>query len=90
MAFEEAKMMAKALGFPYNDIALAMLEIRNFRLNCLRQNLDPRAIRIAILFGIKGDLHYARKELSERELQALDDIAESFFQVSIKEKEPHG
>lgn len=90
MAFKEANMMARALGIPEIDLAEAMLLLRELRIKAYHSNLDPRATRIALLYGVKGDLEFAKEKLSDGELRALDDIAENIFQEMIKRIDNHG
>lgn len=45
------------------DLERAMLLVRSFRLHAVAQNLDPKAVRVAILFLKLVDDHFAAQKL---------------------------
>jgi hypothetical protein len=60
----------------------AMLLVRNLRADELKQNIDARAIRVALKYALLVDTYFARKKTSPEEEKALDTIALKFFQES--------
>jgi hypothetical protein len=70
---------AKALGIPERDLTLAMTLIRDFRIRAIKNGLDSRATRIAILFADLSDEYFAKQRLSENDLAKLEEIARELF-----------
>jgi len=70
---------AKALGIPNRDLTRAMILVRDLRVKALREDLDPRATRIAIIFANLADLHFARQKLSPKDLEKLEEIARELY-----------
>jgi len=71
---------AHALGIREKDLKRALMLIRHLRATAYSDGIDPRATRIAILFALKCDTHFARQKISEAEMKTLEEIAEEFFQ----------
>ena len=72
----------KQLGIPEADVRQALLLGRNFRIQSLKMNLDPRATRIALLVTEKCDREHAAKKLHPIAMAALEAIAEDLFKVA--------
>jgi len=72
---------ARALGIPESHLTRALILVRNLRAQGLLEGIDPRALRIAILYLEKTDRYFCTKKLQPREMRALEDIAEEFFQL---------
>ena len=71
---------ARALGISDKDLKRALILVRDLRIRAIREGLDPRATRIAIIFALKCDTHLAGRKLRPRELALLEAIAEELFQ----------
>ena len=85
MAGEEATYMterAVKLGIPEKDLKKALLLLRNLRIQALNEDLDPRAIRIALLFTEKCDREWAAEKLHPVAIAAMDSIAEELYQLA--------
>ena len=78
-AIDTALWKAKKLGIPEKDLKKALLLIREFRENLIRYNLDPRAGRIALIFGDQCDYYWASQKLDFKQLSILRDIASDLF-----------
>jgi len=76
----------KQLGIPEADVRQAMLFFRDLRIAALKADLDPRAIRIALLVTEKCDTEHAAKTLHPTHMAALEAIAEDLFKVAKGEK----
>jgi len=70
---------AHALGIPERDLKRAISLVRDLRASALADKLDPRATRIALIFGLLCDTHFARRRLKEPELSELTVIAEELY-----------
>lgn len=70
---------ARALGIPDADLKRVLILVRNLRIQVIKEGLDPRATRIALIYANMADLHFAKKRLTEGELRVLADIAREFF-----------
>lgn len=66
------------------DVKRALLLIREFRLHCKAQRLDPRAVRLAIKFLLLADSQFALKALSPEEEAQLDNLAHQLLEQSKK------
>ena len=73
---------AQQLGIPESDLKKALLLLRDVRIRGLQENLDPRAIRIAILFTEKCDREWAQEKLHPVAIAAMDSIAEELYQLA--------
>jgi hypothetical protein len=68
----------------------ALLLVKEFRFKCVQQDLDPRAVRIALKYALKIDDYLAKQHgLTQEEEQKINEIAEKLFQETpqIKEKQ---
>ena len=70
------------LGISKTDLKKALLLLRNVRIQALKENVDPRAIRIAILFTEKCDREWATEKLHPVAIAAMDSIAEELYQLA--------
>lgn len=75
--------MSKRLPFE-ESIKRAMLLVREFRLHCIAQGLDPKAVRAAIKILMKLDDHFALKKLSEKEESDLEAYANKIAGEAIQ------
>ena len=78
-AIDTALFKARKLGIPENDLRKALVLIRDFREAVIRYNLDPRAGRIALIFGDLCDYHWASQKLDFKQLSILRGIANDLF-----------
>ena len=78
-AIDTALLKAKKLWIPEYDLRKALVLIRDFRIASERLNLDPRAVRIALIFGDLCDYHFAKDKLSTKELTMLREIANDLY-----------
>ena len=78
-AIDTALFKAKKLGIPEENLKQALVLIREFRIDALRLKLDPRATRIALIFGDLCDYHFAKDKLSTKDLTLLREIANDLF-----------
>jgi len=70
---------AHALGIPDRDLTRALSLLRSFRASALADKLDPRATRIALIYGLLCDTHFARQRINQGELLELTRIAEELY-----------
>ena len=70
------------MGIPPKDIRDAMTLVRDIRIRAIQLGLDPRAIRIAVLFAEKCDREHAEKKLHPVAMAALESIAEELYQLA--------
>ena len=73
----------KKLGIPAVHVTRALVLIRNFRIQTIKEELDPRATRIAILFAEMSDTHFCSKKLHPVTLAALEQIARDYFNMTL-------
>ena len=78
-AIDAAIVKARKLGVPEDSLRQALVLIREFRINVTRLGLDPRAVRIALLFGDLCDYHFAKTKLSVKDLATLREIANDLY-----------
>jgi len=78
-AIDHALLKAKKMGVPEEHLRKALVLIRDFRVEITRLNLDPRAARIALLFGDMCDYHFAKDKMSTKDLTRLREIANGLF-----------
>lgn len=69
------------------DLRRAMLLAKAFRLNAVAQNLDPKAVRVAIIFLNLTDDHFAAKKLGVKTMLELEEMAQKLAQEVIKNEE---
>jgi len=72
-----------------SEIAKALYIIKQARASSIINNVDPRAFRIALKFGLLVDDHFSKIRLTPKEDAELDIKAQILFQKSmgIKEEE---
>ena len=73
---------ARALGIPEKDLKRALMLTRHLRATAYADNLDPRAIRIALLFILKCDTEFAATVLKPDVLKRLEEIAEDLYKLA--------
>ena len=73
---------AKALGIPEADLKRALILTRELRIQAIREGLDPRAIRIALLFIERCDRHFAVQKLHPVAIAALESIAKDLYELA--------
>ena len=73
---------ARQMGIRDSAIKKAMLLVRDIRIKAVRRGLDPRAVRIAILFAEKCDREWAAQKLHPTAMVALETIAEELYQLA--------
>ena len=78
-AIDTALLKAKKLGIPEKDLKKALVLIRDFSEAVIRHNLDPRAVRIALIFGDQCDYYWASQRLDFKQLSILREIASDLF-----------
>lgn len=87
---KDVEERAKALGIERLHLYRALDLIRNLRIQTMREGLNPRATRIALIFANSVDFHEARKVLSEDELKELETIASVCFRELCLRMEKKG
>lgn len=86
----DLKERLEELGIPYEDLRKAMILIRDFRAKCLLENLDARAVRIAILFCEMIDRDLAKRRISAAVEVGLLKISSALAQETMsREAPPH-
>ena len=70
------------MGISDSALKRAMLLVRDLRIKAIRRGIDPRAVRIAILFAEKCDREWAAQKLHPTAMVALDTIAEELYQLA--------
>jgi len=80
---EKTIKKAKELGIHELDLKAALLLVREFRREAVVNNLDARAMRIAILYGEMVDFYFAQQKLSTAELEKLKEIARDLFTETV-------
>jgi hypothetical protein len=68
------------------DLRRAMLLAREFRLHAVAQNLDPKAVRVAIIFLNLIDDHFAAKKLDAKTILELEEMAQKLSAEVIKSR----
>jgi len=81
MAISDPEIAHKlaALGISTTDLKKALLMIRDFRIQAVTSGIDPRAVRIALLFAEISDRHFAQQKLTGQEMEELHRIAKDLF-----------
>jgi len=77
---------ARALGIPDADMRSALLLVRDFRAKAYRMKLDPMAVRVAIVFLDRSDLHFTKQKLPSEMIERLREIGEEVYRY-IAEKD---
>ena len=75
---------AKALGINPRHVYKALLLIRDLRKNFIRNNLDPRASRIALIFAEITDKAAAGYKLTNELEWELIQIAKQLFEENVE------
>ena len=75
---------ALEIGIPKKDLKRALILVRNLRITAVHEDLDARAVRVALLFALKCDTHCCKQRLSESDMKVLEEIAETYFQMVKK------
>ena len=73
---------AKALGIPEADLKRALILTRDLRVQAIREDLDPRATRIALLFAERCDRECAAEKLHPVMFAALESIAKDLYELA--------
>ena len=73
---------ARQMGISDSALKRAMLLVRDLRIKAVQRGIDPRAVRIALLFAEKCDREWAAKKLHPTAMVALDTIAEELYQLA--------
>ena len=71
---EEAWARILALGISKADVTRALGLVKDLRTRAVMESLDPRAVRIALVFADAADFHVARKRLDLETLTELEAI----------------
>lgn len=66
------------------SIEMALLLVRTFRLHCIAQRLDPRAVRVVLKFMLLADSEFALKALSAEDEAHLDKLAHDLLKQAIE------
>lgn len=74
-----------ALRIPQAHVSRALLMVRNLRIQAIREGLDPRAMRIAILFAELSDRHFCSQKLHPVAMAALEQIARDYFNETLNQ-----
>lgn len=72
----------KALGICPLDLQKALILTREFRIHVVKDNVDPKATRIAILFTELCDREFAEQKLSSLDMIELQQIAQDLFEIA--------
>lgn len=75
----------KALGICPMDLKAALILVRDLRIQIIKDGIDPKAARIAILFTEFADRHFAQQKLTDAELTELHLIARALFAISKRD-----
>jgi len=75
---------AARLGIHPQYIFRALQLVRDQRVQVINEGIDSRAYRIALIYANKVDFYFARKNISEKELVALEEIADDYFRETYK------
>ena len=75
---------ARQMGILDDHLKRAMVLVRALRIQAIKDDLDPRATRIALLFAVKCDAHHAERTMHPVAFAALETIAEELYQM-VKE-----
>ena len=86
-AMAKSNKRLKKLRIPEAHVTRALLLIRNFRIQTIKEELDPRATRIAILFAEMSDTHFCTRKLHPVTMAALEQIARDYFNMTLFEFE---
>ena len=70
---------AHHLGIQERHLVRAMVLVRDLRIQAIREELDPRATRIALIYANMVDLHFARQKLTSDVLTELHMIAKEYY-----------
>lgn len=79
MSFEKARIKAEALGISESELTRALVLVRDLRKTALEQDIDGRALRIALLYANMVDYHFAQQKLALTVLRKLEEIALDLF-----------
>jgi len=82
------KERLEALGISYEDLRKALIYIRGFRAECVLSNLDPRAVRIAILFCERVDRDLAKRRISAAVECEILKISSALAQETMSKEAP--
>jgi hypothetical protein len=72
-----------------DELERALMLIRDLRLRAVLENIDARALRVALKFALMVDDYLAREKLSREEDAELTRIAEELFKISVKQDRLH-
>ena len=75
---------ALEIGIPKRDLKRALVLVRNLRITAVHEDLDSRAVRVALLFALKCDTHFCNQRLNQSDMKVLEEIAESYYQMVKK------
>ena len=78
---DEGIKKALLLGIPKQDLSAAIVLIRNFRIKVIAKGINPRAFRIALIYGLLTDSHASKDKLKPGEDAQLREIAELFYLI---------
>lgn len=81
---EPAKQRAHKLGIRERDLQRALALFRNLRASAAADKVDPRAVRIALIFGLMADSKYARRKISPKENSELWLVAAELYNEVVR------
>jgi hypothetical protein len=72
-----------------DELERALMLIRDLRLRAVLENIDARALRVALKLALMVDDYLAREKLSREEDAELTRIAEELFKTAVKQGRLH-
>lgn len=72
----------KALGICSVDVGMALKLVRDLRITAIQDNINPKAMRVAILFAELSDRHFSQQKLHPYEESQLQKIAQDLFRTA--------
>lgn len=75
---------AKQLGISETELKLALILMRQLRIDMRKAALHPKAQRVAILYIEEVDRHFAEQKLSFKEMNKLREIAHKFYEETAQ------
>lgn len=69
-----------ALQIQGRHLTRALILLRDLRIQAINEKLDPKAVRIALLYTLKCDTYHSSQKLSKAMMKALDDLAQDLIE----------
>lgn len=72
----------RRMGIPDAHMKRALILVRDLRIEAIEERLDPRAVRIALIYALMTDNYASSKVLSMQQERELRRAAEEFFKIA--------